>query len=94
MLGPKGRRVRAFWLAGRAAGCRDFGPPDSLPPPPFLIGIFPPQLFPARFWPRQAREIVAANGFSDVITIIKGKIEEIELPVAHVDVIVSRPRPL
>ncbi|KAG0486857.1 hypothetical protein HPP92_008952 [Vanilla planifolia] len=36
-----------------------------------------------------AKEIVEANGFSNVITILKGKIEEIELPIAHVDVIVS-----
>ncbi|KUF96581.1 Dynactin subunit 1 [Phytophthora nicotianae] len=36
-----------------------------------------------------AREIVAANGFSDVITILRGKVEEIELPVDKVDIIVS-----
>ncbi|KAI9987839.1 hypothetical protein PInf_023948 [Phytophthora infestans] len=36
-----------------------------------------------------AREIVAANGFSDVITILRGKVEEIELPVDTVDIIVS-----
>ncbi|PKA56276.1 putative protein arginine N-methyltransferase 1 [Apostasia shenzhenica] len=36
-----------------------------------------------------AKEIVQANGFSDVITILKGKVEEIELPVAHVDAIIS-----
>ncbi|KAF8053728.1 hypothetical protein N665_1379s0010 [Sinapis alba] len=36
-----------------------------------------------------AKEIVKSNGFSDVITVLKGKIEEIELPVPKVDVIVS-----
>ncbi|KAL0891240.1 hypothetical protein Bca101_015223 [Brassica carinata] len=33
-----------------------------------------------------AKEIVKANGFSDVITVLKGKIEEIELPTPKVDV--------
>jgi len=37
----------------------------------------------------QARIIVKDNGFSDVITLIKGKIEEIELPVKQVDIIIS-----
>jgi len=37
----------------------------------------------------QAREIVEANGFSDRITLIKGKIEEITLPVEKVDIIIS-----
>lgn len=36
-----------------------------------------------------AKEIVKANGFSNVITVIKGKVEEIELPVPKVDVIIS-----
>lgn len=36
-----------------------------------------------------AQEIVKLNGYSDVITILKGKVEEIELPVAKVDVIIS-----
>lgn len=36
-----------------------------------------------------ARKIVEANKFSDVITIIKGKVEEVELPVAKVDIIIS-----
>jgi protein arginine N-methyltransferase 1 len=36
-----------------------------------------------------AREIVNQNGFTDQITIIKGKVEEIELPVEKVDIIVS-----
>lgn len=36
-----------------------------------------------------ANEIVKANGFSNVITVIKGKVEEIELPVPKVDVIIS-----
>ncbi|CAL5400171.1 unnamed protein product [Camellia sinensis] len=36
-----------------------------------------------------AQEIVKVNGFSDVITVLKGKVEEIELPVAQVDIIIS-----
>nr|GEY98668.1 protein arginine N-methyltransferase 1.1-like [Tanacetum cinerariifolium] len=34
-----------------------------------------------------AKEIVKANGFSDVITFLKGKVEELELPVPKVDII-------
>ncbi|GKY93027.1 putative protein arginine N-methyltransferase 1.2 [Mayamaea pseudoterrestris] len=37
----------------------------------------------------QAKAIVERNGFADKITLIRGKIEEIELPVPHVDIIVS-----
>ncbi|GAX15725.1 type I protein arginine methyltransferase [Fistulifera solaris] len=37
----------------------------------------------------QARKIVERNGFADKITLIKGKVEEIDLPVDHVDIIVS-----
>jgi len=37
----------------------------------------------------QARRIVAENGLSDVITVLQGRVEEVELPVAQVDVIVS-----
>ena len=37
----------------------------------------------------QAREIVAENGFADRITLIQGKIEEVELPVPSVDIIIS-----
>ncbi|KAL3698793.1 hypothetical protein R1sor_012869 [Riccia sorocarpa] len=36
-----------------------------------------------------AKEIVNANGFSGVITVLKGKVEDIDLPTKHVDVIVS-----
>ena len=36
----------------------------------------------------QARQIVEANGFSDRITLIHGKVEEIEVP-EKVDIIVS-----
>ncbi|KAF5197039.1 arginine N-methyltransferase 1.1 [Thalictrum thalictroides] len=36
-----------------------------------------------------AKEIVEANKLSDVVTVLKGKIEEIELPVTHVDIIIS-----
>lgn len=37
----------------------------------------------------KAREIVEANGLQDVVTLIQGKMEEIELPVLKVDIIVS-----
>ena len=39
----------------------------------------------------QARKIIAENGYSDKITVIKGKVEEIELPsgVNKVDIIIS-----
>merc|ERR1712168_548804 len=36
-----------------------------------------------------AKKIVEANGLSDTVTIIRGKVEEIELPVAKVDIIIS-----
>lgn len=36
-----------------------------------------------------AREIIKQNGLSDKITVIKGKMEEIELPVPQVDIIIS-----
>lgn len=36
-----------------------------------------------------AREIVRINGLSDRITLIKGKVEELELPVPRVDIIIS-----
>ncbi|KAI4380734.1 hypothetical protein MLD38_006893 [Melastoma candidum] len=36
-----------------------------------------------------AKEIVETNGLSNVITVLKGKIEEIDLPVARVDIIIS-----
>ncbi|OQS02742.1 arginine N-methyltransferase 1 [Thraustotheca clavata] len=37
----------------------------------------------------QAKQIVHDNGFADRITLIKGKVEEVELPVQHVDIIIS-----
>jgi protein arginine N-methyltransferase 1 len=37
----------------------------------------------------QARQIVEDNGLSDNITLIQGKMEEVELPVPHVDIIIS-----
>jgi predicted RNA methylase len=37
----------------------------------------------------QAQKIIEANGLADVITLIKGKVEEIVLPVEKVDIIVS-----
>jgi len=36
-----------------------------------------------------ARTIIETNGLSDKITVVKGKIEEIELPVEKVDIIIS-----
>ncbi len=36
-----------------------------------------------------AREIIKQNGLQDKITVIKGKMEEIELPVPKVDIIIS-----
>ena len=36
-----------------------------------------------------AKKIVADNGLSDIVTIIRGKVEEIELPVPKVDIIIS-----
>ena len=37
----------------------------------------------------QAEEIIRANGFDKVITLIRGKVEEITLPVKQVDIIIS-----
>ncbi|ORY65937.1 HNRNP arginine N-methyltransferase [Pseudomassariella vexata] len=37
----------------------------------------------------KAKEIVATNGMSDKITLIQGKMEEIELPFPKVDIIIS-----
>ncbi|KAK6453987.1 S-adenosyl-L-methionine-dependent methyltransferase [Scheffersomyces xylosifermentans] len=37
----------------------------------------------------KAREIVSLNGFEDKITLLQGKLEDIELPVDTVDIIVS-----
>jgi type I protein arginine methyltransferase len=36
-----------------------------------------------------AREIIKQNGLEDKITVLKGKMEEIVLPVEHVDIIIS-----
>jgi len=36
-----------------------------------------------------AREIIKNNGLSDKITVLKGKMEELELPVPKVDIIIS-----
>lgn len=36
-----------------------------------------------------ARQIINDNNFGDTITVIKGKVEEIELPVEKVDIIIS-----
>ncbi|ODQ51582.1 S-adenosyl-L-methionine-dependent methyltransferase [Saitoella complicata NRRL Y-17804] len=38
---------------------------------------------------KQARKIVDVNGLSDKVTLIQGKMEEIELPVQKVDIIIS-----
>lgn len=37
----------------------------------------------------QARQIVKDNGFDHIITLIKGKVEEVTLPVEKVDIIIS-----
>lgn len=37
----------------------------------------------------KAREIISANGFSNVITVLHGKMEEVVLPVDKVDIIIS-----
>ncbi|KAH7133678.1 S-adenosyl-L-methionine-dependent methyltransferase [Dactylonectria macrodidyma] len=37
----------------------------------------------------KAREIVEANGLSDKITLLQGKMEEVELPFPKVDIIIS-----
>lgn len=37
----------------------------------------------------KAREIVKVNGMSDKITLIQGKMEEIEIPFPKVDIIIS-----
>jgi type I protein arginine methyltransferase len=37
----------------------------------------------------KAREIVKINGFEDKITLIQGKMEEVELPFPKVDIIIS-----
>ncbi|CAE7896572.1 PRMT1 [Symbiodinium sp. KB8] len=37
----------------------------------------------------QAKEIVKDNGFGDVITLVRGKMEEVKLPVDKVDIIIS-----
>lgn len=37
----------------------------------------------------KAREIVAVNGMSDKITLVQGKMEEVELPFPKVDIIIS-----
>lgn len=37
----------------------------------------------------KAREIVATNGMADKITLLQGKMEEIEIPFPKVDIIIS-----
>ncbi len=37
----------------------------------------------------KAREIVKVNGMSDQITLLQGKMEEVELPFPKVDIIIS-----
>ncbi|KAF8518715.1 S-adenosyl-L-methionine-dependent methyltransferase [Gautieria morchelliformis] len=37
----------------------------------------------------QAQKIIEANGFSDRITLVKGKLEDVELPIQQFDIIVS-----
>ena len=38
---------------------------------------------------KKAKEIVKVNGYEDKVTVIQGKVEEIDLPVDQVDIIVS-----
>ncbi|KDR74976.1 hypothetical protein GALMADRAFT_248796 [Galerina marginata CBS 339.88] len=37
----------------------------------------------------QAQKIIEANGFKDVITLVKGKLEDVELPIKEFDIIIS-----
>ncbi|KAJ8588537.1 S-adenosyl-L-methionine-dependent methyltransferase [Rhizopogon salebrosus TDB-379] len=37
----------------------------------------------------QAQKIIEANGFKDTITLVKGKLEEAELPITEFDIIIS-----
>ena len=37
----------------------------------------------------QARDIIRENGLEDIITLVHGRIEDVELPVEKVDIIVS-----
>ena len=37
----------------------------------------------------KAKEIVAVNGMSDKITLLQGKMEEVQLPFPKVDIIIS-----
>ncbi|THH32503.1 hypothetical protein EUX98_g1694 [Antrodiella citrinella] len=37
----------------------------------------------------QAEKIVEANGFKDTITLVKGKLEDVELPIKEFDIIIS-----
>jgi protein arginine N-methyltransferase 1 len=38
---------------------------------------------------KHSKNIIASNGFSEKITIIQGKVEEVKLPVEKVDIIIS-----
>jgi len=37
----------------------------------------------------QAQKIIEVNGFQDTITLVKGKLEEVELPIDQFDIIIS-----
>ncbi|CAK5281811.1 unnamed protein product, partial [Mycena citricolor] len=37
----------------------------------------------------QAQKIIEANGFKDTITLVKGKLEDVELPIQEFDIIIS-----
>ena len=37
----------------------------------------------------QAQKIIEANGFKDSITLVKGKLEDTELPITEFDIIIS-----
>lgn len=36
-----------------------------------------------------AKQIIEANDLADIITVVKGKLEDVELPVPKVDIIIS-----
>jgi len=37
----------------------------------------------------QAQKIIEINGFKDIITLVKGKLEDVELPITQFDIIIS-----
>lgn len=41
------------------------------------------------FWIYKSKSIFRENGLDDVVTLLKGRIEDVELPVDKVDIIIS-----